>query len=83
MISHIHACTHKNTYITFIQDNNLHLKFNLKFVILHINCRNFFMDVCYSNTCGTLKQILLFYLNYIVIKIGISCFFFFVFERKE
>ena len=29
------------------------------------------MDVCYSNSYGTLKQILLFYLNYIVIKIGI------------
>ena len=39
------------------------------------------MDVCYSNTYGTLKQILLFYLNYLAIKIGISCFFFF--EMKE
>ena len=55
MISHICACTHKNTYITFIRDNNLHLKFNVKVVILHINCINFFMDVCYSNTYGTLK----------------------------
>ena len=46
------------------------------------------MDVGYSNTYGALKQILLFYLNYIVIKIGISCccfffFFFFVFESLE
>ena len=41
------------------------------------------MDVGYSNINGTLKQILLVYLNYIVIKIGISFFFFFLFERKE
>ena len=40
------------------------------------------MDVCYSNTYGTLKQILLFYLNYIVIKIGISCFIFIFFCLK-
>ena len=37
------------------------------------------MDVCYSNTYGTLKQIHLFYLNYIFIKIGISCCSFFCF----
>ena len=35
------------------------------------------MNVCYNNTYGTLKQILLFYLNYIVIKIGVSCSFLF------